>query len=76
MAVFDLTNKDTFYNVENWVQRYRENNDIESGANIVILGNKLDSEERAVTREEGENLAERLECTYAEASAKTGNNLE
>ena len=42
----------------------------------ILIGNKIDLElDREVTKEEGEQLAELLECKYFETSAKSGQNI-
>jgi GTPase SAR1 family protein len=43
----------------------------------MLIGNKVDkTNERVVTREMGEKLANEYDVTYIEASAKTGLNVE
>lgn len=39
---------------------------------IAILANKIDSDERDVTEEEGRNLAEENQVIFKQVSAKTG----
>jgi GTPase SAR1 family protein len=41
-----------------------------------LLGNKSDLEHREVTAEEGRELAQTLNTSYFEVSAKTGENVE
>ena len=43
---------------------------------IFLAGNKCDSEERAVSRDEGERLAREYRVNFMETSAKTGYNVE
>jgi small GTP-binding protein len=78
--VFDLTNKDSFYNVKNWFDELIEfrGNEI----SVVIVGNKRDLEnERKVDYEEGVTYAEMLsenydkKISYIETSALTGENI-
>ncbi|MFX0167687.1 MAG: Rab family GTPase [Candidatus Hodarchaeota archaeon] len=79
--VFDLTNKDSFYNVRNWFNElieFRENE-----ISVVIVGNKRDLEnEREVEYDEGVTYAEMLsekynrKISYIETSALTGENIE
>ncbi|MFX0008126.1 MAG: GTP-binding protein [Candidatus Hermodarchaeota archaeon] len=79
--VFDLTNKDSFYNIMNW---YNELNEfIEHEISVVIVGNKRDlKQEREVEREEAETIAEMLsekynkKISYIETSALSGENIE
>jgi len=43
---------------------------------IMLVANKIDlEEERAVTTDEGKNLAKELNCGYIESSAKTNHNI-
>ena len=79
--VFDLTNRDTFYNVMNWFNELNEFREHE--ISVVIVGNKRDLEhEREVDYDEGVTLAEMLsekynrKISYIETSALTGENIE
>ena len=75
VVVFDLTNKQTFDNVNKWSDDVRAERGAE--AIIVIVGNKSDKvEERSVTSEEGQNKAKELDAMYVETSAKTGDNIK
>jgi small GTP-binding protein len=74
LLIFDVTKKMTFEIIKNWDDDLKENN----GENIpkILVGNKVDLEdEREVSKEEGENLANDLGCQYYETSAKTGQNV-
>ncbi len=74
LLVFDITNKETFYLIQNWVEDIHQNN--KSNIGKILLGNKSDLEEsRQVSKEEAEQLAKDLGCQYIEASAKTGENI-
>lgn len=73
VVLFDVTNRSSYENVKLWISDYRENNTVDSSENIVIIGNKCDKDEdRSVTIEEGNALAESLNAKYLECSAKTG----
>lgn len=39
LIIFDVTNRDTFAAIENWIKLYNEN---KTGGSIVIVGNKID----------------------------------
>jgi GTPase SAR1 family protein len=43
---------------------------------LFLVGNKSDLPNRAVQTQEGENLANELNATYFEVSAKTGNRID
>ena len=70
-----MSRRETFQNAQNWVREYKENNAATSTHNVVLIGNKIDLQDRTVTREEGESLATRLGGSYIEASSKTGSNV-
>ena len=74
ILVFDITNKETFDVINNWVDDIKENNPM--GIGKILIGNKLDLEDRReITKAQGEQLAKQLECPYFETSAKTGKNI-
>ncbi|HYY48163.1 MAG TPA: Rab family GTPase [Thermoplasmata archaeon] len=70
IAVCDLTRKDTFYDLNNWVQMIRK----QLGAvPVVFLGNKMDLTERlVVTQEELARMGTIHSAPHFLASAKTG----
>jgi len=74
LLVFDVTRRETFESINDW------NEDIKEAApsiSLILVGNKIDlTEQRDVSMEEGENLAEELGITYMETSAKTGENVD
>eukprot|EP00043_Microstomoeca_roanoka_P011407 m.107440 g.107440 ORF g.107440 m.107440 type:complete len:205 (+) comp15186_c2_seq2:261-875(+) len=75
MIVYDITKKDSFENVKNWIKNIEENasEDVE----LMLLGNKCDMEEaRAVTKEQGEKLALEYGIPFMETSAKANINVE
>ncbi len=75
IIVFDITNKKSFENVENW---YNIITRVALPSLILILaGNKIDLESsRVISTEEGEKLAEKLGIYYMETSAKTDNHID
>ncbi|KAJ5076837.1 ras-related protein rab-4a [Anaeramoeba ignava] len=74
LLVFDVTRRSTFNQISGWL------NDAKTLTNpnsvIFLVGNKIDLEDRQVSREEAENFALENELQYMETSAKTGNNVE
>jgi small GTP-binding protein len=74
VLVYDVTQKKTFELIGTWLDDIRENNKMSIGK--ILIANKIDLElDREVTKEEGEQLAELLECKYFETSAKSGQNI-
>ena len=74
ILVYDITNKETFDLIRSWIKDINENN--KSNVGKVLLGNKLDLEEkRDVFAEEAEDLAKELKCKHFQVSAKTGENI-
>ena len=70
IAVCDLTRKDTFYDLNNWVQMIRKQ---VGNVPVVFLGNKMDlKERRVVSEEELARMGTIHSATTFLASAKTG----
>ena len=84
--MFDLTSRDSFLKVEQQIANFQAHCPAESQNNVVLVGNKCDlaekrklkiAEQRQVEKEEGELLAEKLNCmAYYETSAKTGTQID
>ncbi|MHA1301409.1 MAG: GTP-binding protein [Candidatus Helarchaeota archaeon] len=72
LAIFDLTNRESFENLPKWFQEVAEN----CGAiPLMLVGNKSDLPDRAVESAEARDLATKLGVEYFEASAKSGDNI-
>ena len=76
MVVFDVTNSETYDNVRHWTQSIKTHigSDIER-IPVIIIGNKIDLEEREIVKEDAILYAKELGCLYFETSAKTGENI-
>lgn len=75
VLIYDVTDARTFENVENWFQTVTQH--ANDDAQIFLVGNKSDDEEnRQVSREQGQQLAQKLNIPFLEASAKTNDNVE
>jgi small GTP-binding protein len=69
--LFDVCKEETFNNVSNWINDVKQNtsrafgnkdgNESSSEIPLFLLGNKIDSSERIISREQGEKLASSLE---------------
>mmetsp|Transcript_9567 Transcript_9567/g.16782 ORF Transcript_9567/g.16782 Transcript_9567/m.16782 type:complete len:217 (-) Transcript_9567:55-705(-) len=77
LLVYDVTDRGSFENIQNWVGQIK--NHAENNISKVLIGNKsdVDPSERAVTYEEGENLAKQYGIDhFYEASAKKDINVK
>ena len=74
LLVYDITNKISFLNCQNWLKELKENGD--KDIVIILVGNKCDLEkERQVSKQEGEIFAENNGLFFLETSAKEGKNI-
>ncbi len=77
MLVFDLTNEESFNNIEKWcedIKKYLEEADKKIG---FIIGNKSDLvADRVIDKKRASELAKKLNLKYFETSALTGENIE
>ncbi len=75
LILYDVTQASSFYNVEKWIGEL--NSFIPKSIPCILCANKIDLEDqRKVSREMGEKLAEELKIDYMEISAKTSVNIE
>ena len=75
MICFDLTKPKTFQSVRRWVTAVEQN--CEEGIATMLIGTKCDlTDDRAVTREEAEQLAAEHNMTYFETSARGNINIQ
>ena len=72
--VFDFTNKQSFKNIETWLDEIRDNLD---NPCLVLLGNKIDFEKEKwqVTQEEIDKFVKEKKFKYYPTSAKTGEGI-
>lgn len=75
IVVYDVTNRDSFENIKNWmneITKYASEN-----VNRLLVGNKSDMDSRrAVSYEEGKELADSMGINFIETSAKASTNVE
>lgn len=74
LIVYDVTSMKSFLRAQSWLQELST----EKPKNFlkVLIGNKIDLEQREVSTEEGLNLAQQNNISYFETSAKTGENID
>ena len=75
LLVYDVTNRNTFNNIKLWLEDINKysNNPINS---IILVGNKIDLENREITYIEGEALANEYNLLFIETSAKVFINID
>ena len=75
LVIYDITQKETFANIEKWVNDLKCKGDPK--ITIIIIGNKNDLEEkRQISKEQGEEKAKSFGCAFLETSAFSGDNIE
>ena len=74
IIVYDITNRKSYNNINNWIEQINEA--APSHSKSVIFGNKNDlNNSRQVKLNEGKELAKKYNYKYFETSAKDGINL-
>lgn len=76
--LFDVTDRDTFEHVSNWVSDVKDNAGSvgdKKGIRVYLVGNKIDLPERKVDKKEAEDLAKSLGVQYFEVSCKINMNI-
>ena len=75
LVVYDITKKDTFENVDKWINDLKVSAD--EKISILLIGNKNDLEnKREVSKENGEMKGKEYGIAFMETSALNGNNIE
>ena len=75
ILIYDVTNKKTFDNVKNWVDIIKE--EVSEKVTVILVGNKIDNfDNRKVSTEEGQAIANEYGLQFYETSAKTGDNID
>jgi small GTP-binding protein len=75
LLVFSVDNRETFDKLDEWVQNIYDSVPIDEKV-IFLVGNKIDSPDRVITKEEAEAYAKKKNFPYYETSAKTGDGIE
>ena len=74
LVVYDITDKDSFENINFWMENVKKN--APENVKLILVGNKCDlANERKVTIEDGENKARNYNIKFFESSAKDGTNV-
>lgn len=74
IIIYDVTKKETIVRAKKWVEELRKF--AENDPCVIFVGNKVDKiNERILTMEDGNKLANEYQCPYFESSAKNGQNI-
>jgi small GTP-binding protein len=74
ILIYDITNEESFKNIEYWLSLIKENN---LNFECILIGNKCDLEnERKISKKDGLNFAKKNDIEFFETSCKTGLNIE
>ena len=75
MVVYDITNEESFQHIQTWIKDCRDL--APRTVQLILIGNKTDLEDqRAVSKEKGEELARENKMLFFETSALNGNGVE
>ncbi|XP_033106236.1 ras-related protein Rab-18-like [Anneissia japonica] len=75
ILVYDVNNKATFQRLSQWLSEL-ETFSTKGDIIKMLVGNKIDKDERVVTREEGLKFAKKHSMLFIEASAKTRDGVQ
>ena len=78
IIVFDVTSKESFENIKEWINTLKINvGDNANSIPVIIVGNKIDKEdEREIEKNDALKFAEDNKYKYFETSAKTGEGVD
>lgn len=75
LLVYDVTDERSFKNIRNWFSNIEQH--ASEGVNKILIGNKCDwVEKKAITKEQGQQLADEFGIKFLETSAKANINVE
>ena len=74
ILMYDVSNKKSFDNIRKWINQINEQ--ASKQICVILIANKIDTDERIVTKEEGETLAKKFKLKFFESSAKEKINVD
>lgn len=74
LLVFDVTNRESFEKVIYWMNQIAEKSE-KTKVGVLLIGNKIDDENRIVSKEEAEIFSRNNEIDYIETSALNSYNI-
>jgi len=76
VIVFDVTNRESYEKVSYWLNEIKMSNTTENKPVIILVGNKIDAQDRTVSKTEAESFASANDMMYYETSAKQNINVQ
>ena len=73
ILMYDITDANSFKNVENWIKQIKAN--AQANVRMVLVGNNCDNPNRKVTEEEGKKMADYFNMAFFEVSPKLNYNV-
>ena len=74
ILVFDVNEEISFTKIKDWIEQIKSNVS-QDEISLILLGNKCDIEERAISKEQGQEMANSLQINYYETSALNGTGI-
>lgn len=74
VLVYDVGEENSFDNLNGWMKEIKNNSNLDPA--IILVANKIDLEDRKVTKEKGMKYAEKNGLMYVETSSKEGINVD
>ena len=75
LLVYDVTDRRSFESIRNWMAQIQQHADVH--VNKILVGNKCDMlDEKVVSTEEGQKLADQYNIPFFETSAKENINIQ
>jgi small GTP-binding protein len=77
LVVFDVLDRKSFESLNTWINYYRDHRDHNYEELIYLIGNKIDSKDRVISKKEAMDFMEENNLKeYYESSAKKGDNID
>ena len=74
ILVFDVSDSKSYNNLSSWLKEIKNNSNRDP--DIILVANKIDIENRKITKDTGSKFAEKNGLMYAETSSKEGLNVD
>ena len=76
LLFFDVTNKDSFNKINNWIENIKSIGDINRHYELFLIANKIDqADKRIIFKKEAKELADKYNIKYFECSSLNGINV-